>query len=50
MYKLQILTRQDYVVATFQAGRTMKEANAFYKAFLNDGLYPNYIKKVIYNG
>ena len=49
MYKLQILTKQEYIVATFQAGYTMKEANAFYKAFVKCGLYQNYIKKITYD-
>lgn len=39
MYKLQVLTRQDHVVAAFEAGHTMREANAFYRAFLQSGLY-----------
>ena len=43
MYVLQVLTRQDYVVATFEAGNTMQEANAFYYAFRRSGLYSGYI-------
>lgn len=42
MYELQVLTTKDHVVATFQAGYTMKEANAFYYAFKRNGLYPGY--------
>ena len=43
MYKLQVRTLSDYVVATFQAGNTMQEANAFYYAFKHSGLYQGYI-------
>lgn len=43
MYKLQVLTHSDHVVATFEAGYTMQEANAFYYAFKRSGLYEGYI-------
>lgn len=42
MYKLYVLTHQDYVVAVFEAGSTMSEANAFYKSFVKSGLYEGY--------
>lgn len=43
MYKLQVLTRNDHVVATFKAGHTMLEANKFYSVFKRSGLYAGYI-------
>lgn len=42
MYKLQVQTKSGHTVATFHAGCTMHEANAFYKAFVKDGLYEGY--------
>lgn len=42
MYKLQVLTHQDHVVATFAAGRTLCEANIFYADFVRSGLYEGY--------
>ena len=42
MYKLTVSTAQGYTIATFHAGNTMKEANAFYKCFMQSGLYANY--------
>lgn len=42
MYKLLVSTNQGYGVAKFQAGRTMREANAFYCAFMRSGLYEGY--------
>ena len=43
MYKLVVSTHQGYRVATFLAGNTMLEANAFYKSFMRDNLYPGHI-------
>lgn len=42
MYRLQVRTHQGYTVATFYAGSTMREANAFYSAFVKTGLYAGY--------
>lgn len=42
MYNLKVLTHAGYTVATFYAGSTMAEANAFYKAFVQSGLYAGY--------
>lgn len=42
MYQLKVLTHQGYTVATFYAGSTMREANAFYYAFIKSGLYEGY--------
>lgn len=47
MYQLKILTHQDYPVATFYAGNTMAEANAFYYAFLKTGLYAGYCIHIV---
>ena len=42
MYILQVLTHADYVVATFEAGYTLHEANEFYYSFMKSGLYAGY--------
>lgn len=47
MYKLQVLTHQDHVIATFEAGYTMREANAFYYAFRKSGLYEGYCLHIV---
>lgn len=43
MYKLTVSTRLGYKIATFHAGTTMREANAFYYDFMRSGLYAGHI-------
>lgn len=47
MYQLKVLTHQGYTVATFYAGSTMREANAFYKAFMKTGMYAGHCMHII---
>lgn len=43
MYKLFVSTKAGYRIATFYAGSTMREANAFYYDFMRSGLYAGHI-------
>ena len=42
MYKVCVLTHQNYKVATFEAGSTMYEASMLYKDLIQSGLYAGY--------